>query len=130
MKVMSAIERCRTAALGGHVARCENEECAHIIIAYNSCLMGKFRNGESAAWLDSHLAAYRAFPCRSTCRLLSITTAPTDKAALPDGPLAAQGIRKCPFVDSRSNITEICMAAMKALFRSIRKMSPSSLWKS
>jgi hypothetical protein len=37
MKVMSAIERCRTAALGGHVARCENEKCTHIIIAYNSC---------------------------------------------------------------------------------------------
>src|SRR6202142_4016501 len=37
MKVMSAIERCRTAALGGHVARCENEKCAHTIIAYNSC---------------------------------------------------------------------------------------------
>jgi Putative transposase/Transposase zinc-binding domain len=35
MKVMSAIERCRTAALGGHVARCE--DCAHIQIAYNSC---------------------------------------------------------------------------------------------
>src|SRR3979490_1041657 len=35
LKVMSAIERCRTAALGGHVARCEN--CAHTIIAYNSC---------------------------------------------------------------------------------------------
>jgi len=34
---MSAIERCRTAALGGHVARCENEGCAHTIIAYNSC---------------------------------------------------------------------------------------------
>jgi hypothetical protein len=34
---MSAIERCRTAALGGHVARCENEACAHTIIAYNSC---------------------------------------------------------------------------------------------
>ncbi|NIV77096.1 MAG: IS91 family transposase, partial [Gammaproteobacteria bacterium] len=29
MKVMSAIERCRTAALGGHVARCENEACRH-----------------------------------------------------------------------------------------------------
>jgi hypothetical protein len=28
MKVMSAIETCRTAALGGHVARCENEKCA------------------------------------------------------------------------------------------------------
>ena len=35
MKVMSAIERCRTAALGGHVARCE--DCAHTVIAYNSC---------------------------------------------------------------------------------------------
>ena len=28
LKVMSAIERCRTAALGGHVARCENDACA------------------------------------------------------------------------------------------------------
>jgi hypothetical protein len=35
LKVMSAIESCRTAALGGHVARCE--KCAHIQIAYNSC---------------------------------------------------------------------------------------------
>ncbi len=35
LKVMSAIERCRTAALGGHVARCE--KCAHEHIAYNSC---------------------------------------------------------------------------------------------
>jgi hypothetical protein len=37
MKVMSAIERCRTAALGGHVARCENEGCAYTVISYNSC---------------------------------------------------------------------------------------------
>jgi len=37
LKVMSAIERCRTAALGGHVARCENGACAHTVIAYNSC---------------------------------------------------------------------------------------------
>jgi hypothetical protein len=35
MKVMSAIESCRTAALGGHVARCE--DCSHTTIAYNSC---------------------------------------------------------------------------------------------
>ena len=35
MKVMSAIERCRTVALGGHVARCEG--CTHTVIAYNSC---------------------------------------------------------------------------------------------
>ncbi len=37
LKVMSAIERCRTAALGGHVARCENAACGHTLIAYNSC---------------------------------------------------------------------------------------------
>ena len=37
LKVMSAIESCRTAALGGHVARCENKACAHTVIAYNSC---------------------------------------------------------------------------------------------
>jgi Transposase zinc-binding domain len=47
LKVMSAIERCRTVALGGHVARCE--DCAHTVIAYNSCLMGQFRNGELAS---------------------------------------------------------------------------------
>src|SRR5436305_11714293 len=32
---MSAIEVCRTAALGGHVERCE--DCAHSRVAYNSC---------------------------------------------------------------------------------------------
>src|SRR5437016_10158819 len=32
---MSAIESCRTAALGGHVARCE--KCSHTLITYNSC---------------------------------------------------------------------------------------------
>jgi len=35
MKWMSGIERCRTMALGGHVARCE--DCANTVIAYNSC---------------------------------------------------------------------------------------------
>ena len=55
LQVMSAIEQCRSAALvglqptglsrGGHVERCE--DCGHSRIAYNSCLMGKFRNGES-----------------------------------------------------------------------------------
>jgi len=35
LKVMSAIEHCRTAALGGHVARCA--DCAYTTIAYNSC---------------------------------------------------------------------------------------------
>ena len=35
LKVMSAIEQCRSAALGGHVERCE--DCGHNRIAYNSC---------------------------------------------------------------------------------------------
>jgi hypothetical protein len=37
LKVMRAIETCRTAVLGGHVARCENTACGHTLIAYNSC---------------------------------------------------------------------------------------------
>jgi len=35
LRVMGAIEACRTAALGGHVERCE--DCCHTRIAYNSC---------------------------------------------------------------------------------------------
>jgi hypothetical protein len=43
LKVMSAIESCRTAALGGHVARCE--KCSHTLIAYNSCRNTRARGG-------------------------------------------------------------------------------------
>ena len=35
LKVMSAIEHCRTAALGGHVEACE--DCGQLRVAYNSC---------------------------------------------------------------------------------------------
>ena len=35
LKVMAAIEKCRTAALGGHVDRCDG--CGHTRISYNSC---------------------------------------------------------------------------------------------
>lgn len=34
-RVMSAIELCRTAALGGHLERCDH--CDHARISYNSC---------------------------------------------------------------------------------------------
>ena len=37
LKVMSAIEDCRTAVLGGHVARCENAACGFTSISFNSC---------------------------------------------------------------------------------------------
>jgi len=54
---MSAIERCRTAALGGHVARCE--ACAHGHIAYNSCRnrhCPKCQAGAAKSWLAAREA--------------------------------------------------------------------------
>lgn len=56
-KVMSAIERCRTAALGGHVARCA--DCAHEHIAYNSCRnrhCPKCQAGAAKTWLAAREA--------------------------------------------------------------------------
>src|SRR6266446_8497351 len=82
LKVMSAIARCRTAALGGHVERCD--DCSYTTIAYNSCLMGKFRNGELATWLDGKLTAFRALPRYLIYHLLSITTVPPEIGALRD----------------------------------------------
>ncbi len=63
MKVMSAIERCRTAALGGHVARCE--ECAHEHIAYNSCRnrhCPKCQGGAARDWLAAREAELLPVP--------------------------------------------------------------------
>ena len=40
-RVMTAIETCRTAVLGGHVEACD--ACGHQRIAYNSCVMGSDR---------------------------------------------------------------------------------------
>ena len=56
MKVMSAIEGCRTAALGGHVARCENDACGHTAIAYNSCRnrhCPKCQGSQALAWMEA-----------------------------------------------------------------------------
>jgi hypothetical protein len=54
LKVMSAIECCRSAALGGHVLRCQN--CSHIQIAYNSCRnrhCPKCQASAAKRWLDA-----------------------------------------------------------------------------
>jgi hypothetical protein len=53
-RVMAAIEACRTPALGGHAEQCT--DCGFVRYAYNSCLMGKFRNGESAHDREADLA--------------------------------------------------------------------------
>ena len=63
LRVMSAIEACRTAALGGHVMRCE--DCAHIDIAYNSCRNRHCPKCQAAAaydWLQARRAELLAVP--------------------------------------------------------------------
>ena len=55
--VMSAIERCRTAALGGHVEQCDT--CGHLRIAFNSCRnrhCPKCQSLVRAQWLDNRQA--------------------------------------------------------------------------
>ena len=57
LRVMSAIEACRTAALGGHLIQCE--DCAHADIAYNSCRNRHCPKCQSAAaydWLQARRA--------------------------------------------------------------------------
>jgi len=54
LKVMSAIERCRSAALGGHVLCCEH--CAQRQIAYNSCRnrhCPKCQGAAARRWLEA-----------------------------------------------------------------------------
>ena len=65
LKVMSAIESCRTAALGGHVVRCENDRCAHVSIAYNSCAnrhCPKCQGRQARAWMAERMAELLPVP--------------------------------------------------------------------
>ncbi len=57
LKVMSAIEQCRSAALGGHVLRCEG--CGTDQVAYNSCRnrhCPKCQSSAAKRWLDARQA--------------------------------------------------------------------------
>jgi hypothetical protein len=65
LKAMGAIERCRTAALGGHVARCENAACGHTEIGYNSCRnrhCPKCQGAASRRWLAEREAELLPVP--------------------------------------------------------------------
>ena len=56
LKVMSAIEACRTAALGGHVAACT--KCGHQHVAYNSCRnrhCPKCQGAASREWMQARI---------------------------------------------------------------------------
>ena len=57
LKVMSAIEQCRSAALGGHVLRCQ--ACEHTEVAYNSCRnrhCPKCQGSAARRWLEARQA--------------------------------------------------------------------------
>jgi hypothetical protein len=57
LKIMSAIEHCRTAALGGHVEACT--DCGHWRIAYNSCRnrhCPKCQGTAARTWLEAREA--------------------------------------------------------------------------
>ena len=57
LKVMSAIEQCRSAALGGHVLRCEG--CGADQVAYNSCRnrhCPKCQSSAAKRWLEARQA--------------------------------------------------------------------------
>ncbi len=63
LRVMSAIEKCRTAALGGHVEQCR--DCSHIRIAYNSCRNRHCPKCQWAAaerWLEARKAELLPVP--------------------------------------------------------------------
>jgi hypothetical protein len=56
-RVMSAIELCRTAALGGHVEQCDS--CSHRRVFYNSCRnrhCPKCQSLARAEWIEDRLA--------------------------------------------------------------------------
>ena len=60
---MTAIEDCRTAALGGHVERCD--KCAHTAISYNSCgnrHCPKCQGSQARAWMEARQAELLEVP--------------------------------------------------------------------
>ena len=63
MKVMSAIESCRTAALGGHVARCE--DCGHTTSPITAAATGTARSARAQRprdWMDEREAELLPVP--------------------------------------------------------------------
>ena len=63
LRVMRAIEVCRTPALGGHVEQCDH--CEHQVISYNSCRnrhCPKCQNLDKALWREERLAEVLPVP--------------------------------------------------------------------
>lgn len=83
LKVMSAIENCRTAAVGGHVAGCEG--CAYTTIAYNSCRNRHFPKCQGAAakdWLADREAELLPVPYYHVVFSLPVAIADQNKTVI------------------------------------------------
>lgn len=53
LRTLGALKQCRTAALGGHIDRCDH--CGHVRISYNSCRnrhCPKCQNTQREAWIE------------------------------------------------------------------------------
>ena len=53
-RTLSALKRCRTSSLGGHVDKCD--QCGHIRISYNSCRnrhCPKCQNTHREEWIEN-----------------------------------------------------------------------------
>ena len=86
LKVMSAIEQCRSAALGGHLLQCQ--ACDHTQIAYNSCRnrhCPKCQAAASREWLEGREA--ELLPVEYF-HLVFTLPAPLRKAASPQSLIA------------------------------------------
>ena len=132
LKVMSAIETCRTAALGGHVERCE--DCAHERVAYNSCRNCHCPKCQAAAarrWLEDREAELLPVPYYHVVFTLPAAigaVAFQNKAAVYDllfrtaAETASSPARRCPCCGGRMIIVETFEGA-----RPWRSPSPSRI---
>jgi hypothetical protein len=112
---MTAIELCRTAALGGHIEQCDH--CDHQRISYNSCLMGEFRNGELTTGFIELSANFRDFALHYE--------APSERSAqraLDQRVLRADAVEFCPrpHRDSRRPLWRMQIQRLQDLLHPIR----------
>ncbi len=91
LKVMSAIEQCRSAALGGHVLHCP--ACEHDEIAYNSCRNRHCPKCQASAADPKHLGARIGATLVLHTWGLALTHHPHVHGIVPGGGLSFDGER-------------------------------------
>lgn len=59
LRTLYALTKCRTAALGGHIDRCNHNDCGRLHISYNSCRnrhCPKCQGEQSQKWVEARVA--------------------------------------------------------------------------